>query len=359
MRLDKLREAICAHDLDALLITDPQNRRYISGFTGSAGWLLVTQERAILVVDFRYFERAAREAPDWEQARVSSHRESALVEALDGLGVRRLGIEGDHVVVSLYHRLGELLPRTDLVPLDGLVLPLRARKDPGEVAAIRAAVACADGAWAHLCQVIRPGMTEAEVSWTLESHMRQHGASAISFSTIVGSGPNGAMPHATSSDRPIAAGEPVVIDFGALVDGYCSDITRTICLGHADDRYLETWQLVLEVQQRVEAQLRPGMRAREADAIARDRFAQAGCGEAFGHGLGHGVGLAIHEEPFMGQFVEDTVLEPGMVFTVEPGLYFPGWGGVRIEDIVYLGEEGAEVLTQAPKTPVLPVPPAR
>jgi Xaa-Pro aminopeptidase len=186
--------------------------------------------------------------------------------------------------------------------------------------------------------------------------MRTHGARAVSFPTIVGSGPNGAMPHATSTDRPIAVGEPVVIDFGAMVDGYCSDITRTIVLGEAEDRYLETWDLVLDAQQRVEDQLQPGMTGQQADAIARDLFAEAGHGDAFGHGLGHGVGLAIHEEPFMGRLAEETVLKPGMVITVEPGLYFPEWGGVRIEDIVHLGDEGVEVLTQAPKMPVLPAP---
>jgi Xaa-Pro aminopeptidase len=355
MRLHKLREAVCERDLDGVLITDPHNRRYISGFTGSAGSLLITQERAILMVDFRYYERAAREAPDWEQARVASRPEDTLVEMLDDVDVRRLGIESDHLTVSHYHKLGERLPDVSFVPLEKLVQPLRAVKDRAEVTAIRAAVACADGAWAHLCQVIHPGMTEAEVSWTLESHMRQHGATATSFSIIVGSGPNGAMPHATSTDRVIATGEPIVIDFGAVVDGYCSDITRTISLGQADDRFLEIWRLVLEAQQRVETQLCPGMNGCEADAIARELFAEAGHGDAFGHGLGHGVGLAIHEAPFMGRLAEDTVLQPGMVITVEPGLYFPEWGGVRIEDIVYLGEDGTEVLTQAPKTPVLPV----
>jgi Xaa-Pro aminopeptidase len=183
--------------------------------------------------------------------------------------------------------------------------------------------------------------------------MRQHGASATSFSTIVGSGPNGAMPHATTSDRVIGEGEPIVMDFGAVVDGYRSDITRTVCLGRADDRYREIWQLVLKAQLAVEEQLRPGMSGKETDAIARDMFAEAGYGEAFGHGLGHGVGLAIHENPRLSRFLEDVVLEPGMVFTVEPGLYFPGWGGVRIEDIVAMGEDGVEVLTKAPKEMVI------
>ncbi|HUT18687.1 MAG TPA: Xaa-Pro peptidase family protein [Anaerolineae bacterium] len=353
-RLDALRGQIEAEGLDAVLISDPINRRYLSGFTGSAGWLLVTAERTLLILDYRYYERAAREAPAWEQVRVATTHEDALFEAARDLGIGHLGVEGDHLTVSQYGRLQEGLPGVTLAPLDKLVLTMRQVKGEGELGKIRAAVRCADQAWAHLCQVIHPGMREDGAAWALESHMRQHGASAVSFPTIVGSGPNGAMPHATAGDRLLREGEPIVIDFGALVDGYCSDITRTICLGTPDEHYLELWHLVLETQAHVEAQLRPGMTAKEADALARDRFVAAGYGDAFGHGLGHGVGLAIHEEPFLSRRGDDTILSPGMVLTVEPGLYLPGWGGVRIEDMVVLREEGAEVLTQAPKEPLVP-----
>jgi Xaa-Pro aminopeptidase len=185
--------------------------------------------------------------------------------------------------------------------------------------------------------------------------MRQHGASALSFPSIVGSGPNGAMPHATAGDRVIQEGEAIVIDFGAVVEGYCSDITRTLCLGTTHDRYEEIWHLVLEAQRAAEEQLRPGMSGKEGDAIARDLFAEAGYADQFGHGLGHGVGLAIHEAPRLSRLADDAILEPGMVVTVEPGLYFPDWGGVRIEDIVVVHDDGVEVLTQAPKDPVIAV----
>jgi Xaa-Pro aminopeptidase len=353
MRLDPLRTKIVEHEVDGVLITDPLNRRYLSGFTGSAGWLLVTAERAMLAVDFRYYERAANEAPDWEQVHISDTYPTALLEMVTEARVERLGIESDHLTVAQYEELGEKVPDVTLAPLKNLVLPQRAIKDESEIATIAAAVACADAAFAHLCQAIRPGMRETEVSWELESYMRLHGAEAISFPTIVGSGPNGAMPHATASERPIAAGEPIVIDFGALVDGYCSDITRTVCLERADERTREVWQWVLEAQQAVEQGLRPGMTGQEADALAREVFARAGQEERFGHGLGHGVGLAIHEDPRMGRRAEDVTLQPGMVVTVEPGLYYPGWGGVRLEDIVVIREEGAEVLTQAPKEPVV------
>lgn len=348
-RLARIREQMAAHGLDSMLITDPLNRRYLSGFSGSAGWLLITADRAIAVVDFRYFERAAHEAPDWEQARVSGTYEEALAAAAAAAGVRRLGIEGDHVTVGLDGRLGEQMPDVERVPVEGWVLSQRAVKDESEIGAIRAAVACADGAFAHLADTLRPGMTERQVSWELESWMRQHGASAPSFPIIVAAGPNGAMPHATAGDRPIAKGEAIVMDLGAVVDGYCSDLTRTVCIGQADARYREVWELVLQAQEQVEEQLRPGMTGREADAIARDLFAAAGCAEQFGHGLGHGVGLAIHEAPRLSSMAGDTTLEPGMVFTIEPGLYIPGWGGVRIEDMAVMRDKDAEVLTRAPK----------
>ncbi len=353
MRLEKLRSEMAAQGLDGLLITDPLNRRYLTGFTGSAGLVLVTAGRAMLAVDFRYYEQAAREAPAWEQVRVERRYYETLSEMVADAGIKRLGFEADHVTVAQLEELNERLAEVELCPTKKLVLSMRAIKDEGEVAAIRAAVACADEAFAHLLRVIHPGMREVDVAWELESYMRQHGATATSFPLIVGSGPNGAMPHATTSERVIGTGEPIVIDFGAVVDGYCSDITRTICLGHADGRYLEVWNLVLEAQLRAEEQLRPGMTNKEADALAREALKEAGYEKEFGHGLGHGVGLAIHESPGVSPNAEELVLEPGMVFTVEPGVYLPGWGGVRIEDIVVMREDGVEVLTRAPKDPVL------
>lgn len=349
MRLDKVRQKMIEQQVDGLLITDPLNRRYLSGFSGSAGSLLITQEKAQLIVDFRYFERAEREAPAWEQVRIKNKYQETLVEAVNAIGIKRLGFESDHMTVAQWEETRAELPAVELAPLARFVLPMRAIKSEDEVVSLKAAIACADAAFAHLCGVIRPGMTELKVAWELESYMRQHGASAGSFPFIVGAGPNGAMPHATSSERAIQAGEPIVMDFGALVDGYCSDITRTLCLGQPDERYLEIWNLVLKAQLAAEAQIRPGMTGQQADAIARDIFVQAGYGDQFGHGLGHGVGLNIHESPSVGRLSDKDVLEAGMVFTIEPGLYLAGWGGVRIEDMVLLHEDGVEVLTRAVK----------
>ncbi|MBN1933621.1 MAG: aminopeptidase P family protein [Anaerolineae bacterium] len=354
MRIIKLREKMQKQGLDGMLITDPQNRRYLSGFTGSTATLLVTAEQQFIMVDFRYFERAERESPQWAQVRVTGKTSEALADMVRLSGARQLGFEADHVTVAQWEEMRGVVGGVELAPTKQFVLPMRAIKDEGEVAAIQAAIACSDAAFARLCQVIRPGMTEIEVAWTLESYMRQHGASELAFPTIVGAGPNGAMPHATSSERPIRAGEPIVMDFGATVDGYRSDITRTICLGKPEDaHYLEIWNLVLQAQQAAETHIKPGMTGQQADAVARDLFVTDGYGEQFGHGLGHGVGLNIHEGPRLGKLADEDVLQPGMVFTIEPGLYLPGWGGVRIEDVVLLREDGCEVLTGAVKEPVL------
>ena len=201
MRIEKLRGKLLEHSLDGMLITDPLNRRYLSGFTGTAATLLVTADRTMIVVDFRYLERAEREAPDWEQVRVTGTRQEALVDMVRRAGVKRMGVEADHVTVAQWEEMKKDLADVDLVPLEAFVSPMRAIKETQELQAIKAAVACADAAFAHLCRVIRPGMSEREIAWELESHMRQNGASAASFSFIIGSGPNGAMPHATSSER--------------------------------------------------------------------------------------------------------------------------------------------------------------
>jgi Xaa-Pro aminopeptidase len=229
-----------------------------------------------------------------------------------------------------------------------LVENIRAVKDENELIKIKNAIALADEALAHIVGFIEPSMTEKEVAWELEVFMRTHGAEKLAFDLIVGSGPNGAMPHATVSERVIQAGEPIVMDLGAVIDGYHSDLTRTICAGRPNDRFKEIYDIVLEAQLTAEQNIRPGMQGKQADDVARQVIEKADYGKEFGHGLGHGVGLAVHEKPGVGRLSED-VLEPGMVFTIEPGIYLPGWGGVRIEDIVVMGKDGVEVLTQASK----------
>ena len=348
MRLTKLREILTTEGLDAILITQPENRRYLSGFTGSAGVLLISQEQAVLATDFRYYEQVEKQAPDFQLAEVKDEFKTVLPELVQQLGAKRVGFESAHLTVDQHREWQEVVEGFGLATTKELVTRMRAVKDEDELSRIKKAIALADQAIARIVGFIEPGMTEKEVAWELEVFMRTHGAEKLAFDIIVGSGPNGAMPHASASERVIQAGEPIVIDMGAMVGGYNSDLTRTICAGRPDDKFREIYDIVLEAQLAAEQSIRPGMQGKQADDIARQVIEKAGYGENYGHGLGHGVGLAVHEKPGVGRLSED-VLEPGMVFTVEPGIYLPGWGGVRIEDIVVMREDGVEVLTQASK----------
>ncbi|MFN2292632.1 MAG: M24 family metallopeptidase [Anaerolineae bacterium] len=351
MRLEQLRRSLAEQELDAILISQPENRRYLSGFTGSAGFLLITAQEAILATDFRYYEQVGREAPDFQLAKIKSRFEDLLPDLVAGLGIKRLGFEAEHATVHQLYRWSELANNVEWLPQRQTVERIRAVKEEGELQALRRSVALTDAAFAHLLDVLEPGMTEQQAAWEIEVYMRTHGASKVAFDFIVAAGPNGALPHASASQHSIAEGEPVVIDIGCIVDGYCSDMTRTICLGQPDSRYLEVWQIVHRAQETAEANIRAGMTGIEADALARGVIERAGYSDSFGHGLGHGVGLAVHEMPWASPR-NDNVLEAGMVLTVEPGIYLPGEFGVRIEDLVIIREEGVEVLTQSSKRAV-------
>jgi len=345
-----------------MLVTDLINVRYLSGFSGSNGALLVfADERGpVLATDGRYRTQAAAQAPDLEIA-----IERAVARHLVGLaadeGVGKLGFESNVVTVDGFDALkGELEERksggnTELVRAAGTVEALREVKDAGEVALLRLACEAADAALADLVARggLRPGRTEREVSRELESLMLDHGADAISFDTIVAAGPNSAVPHHRPTDAVLAEGDFVKIDFGALVAGYHSDMTRTFVLGKAADWQLEIYQLVAEAQRAGREALKPGAGLRDVDAAARQLIADAGYGEQFGHGLGHGVGLQIHEAPGIGATSAGTLLA-GSVVTVEPGVYLPGRGGVRIEDtLVVASETGRATSHTAGETPEL------
>jgi Xaa-Pro aminopeptidase len=353
MRLTKLRQKLADEKLDAMLITDAANRRYLSGFSGSAGTLVISQERAVLATDFRYYEQVGQQAPHFELAKVKDEFVKLLPDLIGEMGGRRLGFESQNVTVALHQQFSEALPQeVELVATSDLVLEMRATKDEDELLKLQQAIDLTDAAYAHIADFMQPGMTERQVAWELESFMRTQGAEGVAFVTVA-SGPNGAMPHARPSDRPIQVGDPVVMDMGALVEGYHSDLTRTVVLGQASARYREVYEIVLQAQQAALQGIRPGMTGREADALARDVIEEAGYGEQFGHGLGHGVGLVVHEQPRMAYRFDKQVLRPGMVFTVEPGIYLPGEFGVRIEDVVVLREDGPQVLSRAVKEPLL------
>jgi Xaa-Pro aminopeptidase len=353
MRLATLRKTLTEHELDAIVVSQPENRRYLSGFTGSAGWLFISAERAILATDFRYFDQVGREAPEFQLAKITTNVDNLLPELVTDLTIERLGFESQHVTVDQLHSWAQAAEGVEWVPLKDTVEAIRAVKEEDEIEALRRSVALTDAAFAHMLEVIEPGMTEQEAAWEIETYMRTHGASKVAFDLIVAAGPNGALPHARAGDHIIQPGEPIVIDIGCVVEGYCSDMTRTFCLGEPSARYLEVWNIVRKAQEAAEAAIRAGISGKEADSVARDLIAEAGYRGYFGHGLGHGVGLAVHENPRASP-LSDQTLEAGMMLTVEPGIYLPGEFGVRIEDLVIIREEGVEILTRTPKTPAIP-----
>jgi len=345
-RIERLRQRF-EGEVDAFITSHPANRRYLTGFTGSAGTVVVGRDRAFLLVDFRYVEQAKAQAQGVEIVHFDDlHR--SLAQLLSEVKARRVAFEAAHVTVAGERKLREAVPDVAWEPAENWVEELRAVKEPREIEAIQAAVDLADRAFSYIVERLR-GRTEREIALDLEFFMRREGASKLAFDTIVASGPNGALPHAVPTDRVVTEGDLVTLDFGAVVDGYCSDITRTVAVGKADGRQREIYQLVLEAQRTGVAAVRPGRTGREVDAEAREVIARAGHGEHFGHGLGHGVGLEVHERPPVLSKLGEEVLQEGMVTSVEPGVYISGWGGVRIEDLVVVTGDGCRTLTRSPK----------
>jgi Xaa-Pro aminopeptidase len=355
-RLGRLREETASLDANAAIITHSANRRYLTGFPDidhapdeSSGFLLVTEQDAVLYTsptNLPWAEGSVRpgvKASPWEQP-----WPRFLGDLLRSTGVKRAAFEDRAMIVADHATLTEAAGNVVFVPAGNTFHLVRARKDDTEIAAIARAASITDAAFLAATANLTPGVTERELVWRIELAMRELGADGPGFPSIVASGPFGARPHHDPTDRAIAAGEPIVIDMGAMVDGYSADLTRTICIGQPPPEYDARYNTVLAVQTTALAGIMPGMTGREADAIARDALVAAGEEEHIIHGLGHGVGLLVHEFPSLGKNSED-VLEPGQVVTVEPGLYFDGWGGIRIEDLCVVTETGVDILSQAPK----------
>ena len=354
-RLDALRAKFESSEIDGILIGSDENRRYVSGFVGTAGNLIITADEAVLATDFRYIEQAGKQAPDFRVLRVGGGNPNWLTDLLSELGIRRLGFESQHMTVATHERLSRAFAEAgngdgvSLVSTAGLVEEQRAVKDEAEMALLQRAVDIADRAFEEVSRVLKDGMTEREVAWLLERTMRELGADSVSFETIVAAGPNAALPHHRADDTPLRNGQPLIIDMGARYEGYCSDLSRTLCIGgNEDDMFRKVYGTVLRAQQTAIDAVRSGMTAGEADGLARAVIEEAGYGDKFGHSTGHGVGLEVHERPGVGPN-SPVVLEDGMPFTVEPGIYISGWGGVRIEDIVVLEQGKARVISHAPK----------
>lgn len=351
-RVKNLRLKLAEKALDGILITQAENRRYLSGFHGTAGYLIITAKKAILATDFRYTEQAAAEAPDFKIQRISGGIKEWLRDLLVDSGIKKLGFEGGDVTFNFHAQLKEALKKKQatvkLVAVNNMVETLRAVKEPAEIEFIKKASSITDAAFESVAKKIKVGMTEKQIAWELEKAIHEKGGQSLAFDIIVGSGPNAALPHAKPSDRPVNEGETIVIDMGARYAGYASDLTRTICLGKADAKLKKVYNIVLKSQAAAMHKIRRGMTGKDADALARDVIKKAGYGEAFGHSLGHGVGFAEHELPYL-SVNSDEPLTDGMVFTVEPGIYLSGWGGVRIEDTVVMEKGKVVPLTGAIK----------
>ena len=352
-RLQKLRQRLAEQEIEAIFISQPENRYYLSGFDGSAGFLLITPQDTILATDFRYIEQAKRQAPGYKIFQITNDMADWFPRLVAGLSLQKLGFEARHITFMMYRQLndilGKLQPPLKLVPLDGLVESLRVVKEPEEIEFITRAAEISDNAFKYIDDMIHIGMSEKEVAWEIERFMRENGSQTLPFDIIVASGPNSALPHARPSQRTIQTGEPVLIDIGAKCGGYSSDLSRTICLGTPDDTFKKVYDIVLGAQLTVTAIMKEGMTGEQVDSLARTVIEQAGYGEAFGHGLGHGVGLAAHESPHLGPGSAELITS-GMVFTNEPGIYLPGWGGVRIEDLVMMEDGKVSVISKARKT---------
>lgn len=349
-RLSALADSLVARHLDALLVTGLSNIRYLTGFSGSSALLVLTPAATLLITDFRYQTQVAEEVGTL--ARVTIEPVSlwtGLWQQLAALAhVRQIGFESAHLAHRDFERVLESGGKWHWTPTVDLIEGLRERKDSGEVERIQRAADIATAALRRALPQLRPGMTELEAAGVLEHALRDEGSEGFAFPTIVAAGARSALPHARATSHRVSRGDFLLFDFGAVTDGYCSDVTRTVVMGRATPEQREVYDVVRGANAAASSGVRVGMTGRDADAIARSYIERHGLGDLFGHGLGHGIGLDVHESPRLAKTNEQP-LPPVAVVTIEPGVYRPGWGGVRIEDDVWLGGDGARVLTDFPR----------
>ena len=352
-RLEAVRAELPNMQIDGLLIGSAANRRWLSGFTGSAGWLLTTKSQALLGTDFRYWAQAKKQAPDFELVDFRDSKIEAWPSFLKFSEPIRIGVEARHLSLRLFDIL-QGVPNITFVKLDHSLELLREVKNRQELATIQAAAAITDQVMAEVNQISRIGMNEMQLAWELERRMREAGATGMAFPIIVASGPNAAMAHHQPGERSLQEGDPLIVDMGAEVDGYASDLTRTFYMGSEPDaKFREVYELVDRAQQAALGGLRAGVTGKQVDLLARDTIAASGYAESFGHSLGHGIGLFVHEGPSLSQSFGDRPLPADSIVTVEPGIYLSDWGGVRIEDVVRITDAGPESISQCPKTPAI------
>jgi Xaa-Pro aminopeptidase len=347
MGAPQIQTIVSEHALEGILFFSPENIRYLTGFSGSEGYLLTGTDENLLLVDSRYITQA--------QDETKNCRVILLDEGIKGVaaqiaarGWRRLGFEAQGISVALFEKLQENLQETELVSIKDEVARLRGLKGDNEISLIQQAVQIAEEAWKNVVGMVKSGTREDELALELEYCMKKGGAEGVAFDIIVAAGPRTALPHAQPTIRPIEEGDVVLFDFGARYRGYCCDESCTVVAGQATEEQKRIYTIVKDAHDKAIEQVKPGVKLAAIDAAARNHINQAGHGEHFGHGTGHGVGLAVHEWPTVGKDSRD-VAEEGMVFTIEPGIYIPGWGGIRIEDMVLVTTDGCEVLTKIPK----------
>ena len=355
-RIIRLRELIKENNLDTIMIQNGENRLYLSGFISedtqfdeSAGALFITENKLILATDSRFEEQAKNEAPLYEIVRYKKGIANDLHKILGKLNTKKLGFEGNRVSYALYEKYKRNFKENnlcvELIQADHLMTNLRISKNSLEVDKIKKTLNIAETAFSEFKRSIIPGLSEKKASWMLERLMREKGADSLSFPSIIASGPNSSLPHAVPGEREFKKGEPILVDWGAKLDGYCSDSTRTMIIGEPDQTFLKIFNTVNDARRMATDKIKEGAGTTEIDEIARDYIKKMGFEGKFSHGLGHGTGLAVHEPPQLSP-IQNTTLKAGMIITVEPGIYIPGWGGIRLENMVHVLKDGAEVLNK-------------
>ena len=346
-RIETLRKVMAERGLDAVLLQGDVNRNYMSGFKGDESYSIITMDKAIFITDSRFTEQATQEVKDYEVREYQRPFEAFLDKIGKEFNIKKIGFEENVLTYELYNSYKEAVS-CELIPLNGVIETLREIKCEKEIEIMRKAQNIADKGFEHILKFIKPGMTEREIGLELEFYMRKLGATGLSFPSIVASGVRSSLPHGMATEKVVENGDFLTLDFGVVYDGYCSDMTRTIVIGEPNEKMKEIYNVVLKAQEAALKAVKPGISCYDLDKIARDIITEAGYGEYFGHGLGHGVGRVVHELPMV-NFRSKEILKPGMVITDEPGIYIPNFGGVRIEDIILVTEDGYEVFSKSPK----------
>ncbi len=360
VRLERLRDCLREEKLEAFLLinvegSDRSNLYYMTGFSGSYGILIITKDRQLFATDSRYIERAKAAIKYYDVVEVKGRGGAPWLAArCKRLQIKRIAVNAPTTSTWYFHQLRDKLDKIRLKPVEGTIERLRTVKDETELEKIAKAIRLTDRAFEFVLGKVQPGVTERELAWEIEKYARTHGAEALAFSSIVAAGAASALPHYEPQDRPVQQGEFLLFDMGLKVDRYCADLTRTVVVGRAKSEQKRIYNIVLEAQLRAIENLRAGLTSKQADAPARETIKNAGYGKNFGHGTGHGLGLDVHEGPRLSRFGKDK-LKAGNVVTIEPGIYLPGWGGVRIEDVAVIEEQGCRVLTSAPKKKLIEV----